>query len=94
MKSILISGVGSIGKRHIENFSKLFDCVDIVDINPDRIKEAANKYKIRNYYQNTSDALSSQKYDAIVIAAPPHVHKEIATAAIKTKTNLFIFSYS
>jgi len=90
MKSILVSGVGSIGKRHIENFSKLFDCVDIVDINSNRVKEAKSKYKVRNHFKKTSEALSSQKYDAVVVAAPPHVHKEIATEVIKKKTNLFI----
>ena len=90
MKSILVSGVGSIGKKHIENFSKLFDCVDIVDINSNRVKEAKSKYKVRNHFKKTSEALSSQKYDAVVVAAPPHVHKEIATEVIKKKTNLFI----
>ena len=90
MKSILVSGVGSIGKKHIENFSKLFDCVDIVDINSNRIKEVTSKYKVRNHFKKTSEALSSQKYDAVVVAAPPHVHKEIATEVIKKKTNLFI----
>ena len=88
MKSILVSGVGSIGKKHIENFSKLFDCVDIVDINSNRIKEVTSKYKVRNHFKKTSEALSSQKYDAVVVAAPPHVHKEIATEVIKKKNKL------
>ena len=90
MKSIVICGVGSIGKRHIENFGKLFDCIDIVDINPDRVKESIRKYKIRNHYQNVAKALSSKKYDAVVIAVPPHLHQEIAVEAIKNKSNLFI----
>ena len=90
MKSIIICGVGSIGKRHIENFGKLFDCIDIVDINPDRVKESISKYKIRNHYQNVAVALSAKKYDAVVIAVPPHLHQEIAVEAIKNKSNLFI----
>ena len=90
MKSILICGVGSIGKRHVDNFGKLFDTVDIVDTNPERVKETINKYKIRNHYNSIYEAFSSQKYDAVVIAAPPHVHKEIATEVIKNKSNLFI----
>jgi|TARA_Y100000294_G_scaffold111534_1_gene103416 predicted dehydrogenase len=89
-KSILICGAGSIGKRHTGNFSKLFAYVDIVDINPDRVKEATSKYKIRNHYLSVSEALSGQKYDAVVIATPPHVHKEIAIEVIKNKLNLFI----
>ena len=72
MKNILICGVGSIGKRHIENFSKLFDCIDIVDINPKRIKEAVAKYEIRNKYTNINKALVSNKYDAVIVTAPPN----------------------
>ena len=44
MKSILICGVGSIGRRHIENFSKFFDFIDIADI--DTKKNKANYKKI------------------------------------------------
>ena len=55
-----------------------------------RIKEVTSKYKVRNHFKKTSEALSSQKYDAVVVAAPPHVHKEIATEVIKKKTKLFI----
>ena len=90
MKSILICGVGSIGKRHIENFSKLFNTIDIVDIKPDRIKEVVSKYKIRNHYKDTTKAFLAHKYDAVIIATPPHVHKKIAIEVIKNKSNLFI----
>tara|TARA_Y100000590_G_scaffold470419_1_gene664749 strand:+ start:6771 stop:7763 length:993 start_codon:yes stop_codon:yes gene_type:complete len=90
MKSILICGVGSIGKRHIENFSKFFDNIDIVDTNPKRIKESLRRYKIRNFYSSAHKALSDQEYDAVVIATPPHTHQSIAKKVIEKKTNLFI----
>ena len=90
MKNILICGVGSIGKRHIENFSKLFGNIDIVDTNPKRIKESLRRYKIRNFYSSTHKALSDQKYDAVVIATPPHTHQSIAKKVIEKETNLFI----
>ena len=90
MKNIFICGVGSIGKRHIENFSKFFDNVDIADTNTRRINESLRKYKIRNSYSSAIKALSYQKYDAVVIATPPHTHYKIAKKAIEKKTNLFI----
>ena len=89
MKNILICGVGSIGKKHIENFSKLFNTIDIVDIKPDRIKEVVSKYKIRNHYKDTTKAFLAHKYDAVIIATPPHVHKKIAIEVIKNKSNYF-----
>ena len=60
MKSILICGVGSIGKRHVDNFGKLFDTVDIVDTNPERVKETINKYKIRNHFNSIYEGKNRQ----------------------------------
>ena len=46
MKKILIVGIGSIGRRHIENFSNFFDIIDIADIQEDRVLKAKKDFII------------------------------------------------
>tara|TARA_B100002019_G_scaffold293510_1_gene321756 strand:- start:1370 stop:2368 length:999 start_codon:yes stop_codon:yes gene_type:complete len=90
MSSILVVGVGSIGRRHIENFSKHFDNIDIAEINDERIFNAKKDYNIRNSFNNYINALENERYDAIAITTPPHIHLDIAQAAVKKDVNLFI----
>ena len=90
MKNILIVGLGSIGRRHTDNFSKYFDEIDIVDINPDRIEQARSEYNINNSFNNYSDALDNNSYDAVAITTPPHLHLPIAKLAAEKGANLFI----
>ena len=78
MKSLLIVGTGSIGRRHIENFSKYFERVNIVDTNPDRIEQAKSLFKIASSFTDYREALSSGVYDAVAITAPPHIHLPVA----------------
>ena len=90
MKNLLLVGTGSIGRRHISNFQNLFDNIDIVDISQDRIDEAKSQFKIRNTFLDYSLALNNEKYDAVAITAPPHVHLPIAKLAAEKNANLFI----
>lgn len=90
MNDILIVGTGSIGKRHIDNFTNHFDNIDIVDINKERLDDVRSQYNVRNAYTDFEKAFLENKYLATAITAPPHVHLPIATAAAKNKSNLFI----
>ena len=90
MKKILIVGLGSIGRRHTENFSKFFDSIDIVDINEDRIKQAESEYKINKSYSDYNNALEKNPYDAVAITTPPHMHLPIAKSASLSGAHLFI----
>ena len=90
MTKILIVGIGSIGRRHIENFSKYFDFIDIAEINDERIAQAKENYQINKSFNDYRDAINNEKYDAIAITTPPHIHLEIAEKAIKNNINLFI----
>lgn len=88
--SILVVGVGSIGKRHIDNFQKYFKNIDIADTREDRIEESNTKFKIRNSYKDYKKAIEENKYDAVIITTPPHLHLEIANNALDKNINLFI----
>ena len=90
MSSILIVGIGSIGRRHIENFSNHFKNIDIAEINNERIEQANKDFKINKSFNDYREALNSETYDAIAITTPPHIHLDIAKDALKKNINLFI----
>ena len=90
MSSILIVGIGSIGRRHIENFSNHFKNIDIAELNNERIEQANKDFKINKSFNDYREALNSQCYDAIAITTPPHIHLDIAKEALKKNINLFI----
>ena len=91
LNSILVVGVGSIGKRHISNFNKYFKKIDIADTRSDRLKDVSKLYKIRNSYKSYIDALKNHNdYSAVIICTPPHLHLDIAKEAVKKNINLFI----
>ena len=54
-KNILIVGLGSIGKRHLNNFSKYCKSIDVCDSRMDRLKEVketrqvSEKFSVREF---------------------------------------------
>ena len=90
MKNIIIIGTGSIGKRHIANFQNLFDNVDIVDINKERIAAVKEEFNIRDSFTDYKEAFKKNKYLATAITAPPHIHLPVAKLAAEQNSNLFI----
>lgn len=88
-KKLLVVGAGSIGKRQISNFSKYF-IIDLAEIRNDRIFEATNKHKINKVFKSYKTAFKSEKYDAVAITVPPHLHLPIAQLAVKNNCSLFI----
>ena len=90
MKTLLVVGVGSIGRRQIDNFNKYFDKVDIVDLRSDRIEEARSLFNIDQDFDSYMDAFNNRNYDAVAITVPPHLHLPVAEEAVNNGANLFI----
>ena len=59
-KKLLVVGIGSIGKRHIDNFKDYFNKIDIVDTRDDRILEAKNTFNINEAYSSYKEALDKK----------------------------------
>ncbi len=74
MNKILIVGLGSIGRRHTDNFSKYCKFIDIVDINPERINQAKKEYNINESFSSYEEALEKNIYDFVAITTPPNLH--------------------
>lgn len=89
LKKLLVIGAGSIGKRQISNFIKYFT-IDIAEVRKDRILECTKQFKINKVYKDYKLAFKLEKYDAAIIAVPPHLHLTIAKLAVKNNASLFI----
>jgi predicted dehydrogenase len=85
---ILIAGLGSIGKRHLQNLATLsvFDLTVFRTNHSTISQENLPEFKIET---DLKKALQ-QKPDAIVIANPTALHMEVALAAAKAGCHLFL----
>ncbi len=61
--------------------------IAISDMNIERLEKLANEYNVEGYV-DYKDMLSKEDLDALIIATPDHLHKDIVIAA--TKENLHI----
>lgn len=74
-KHILVIGAGSVGKRHLRNFTALGCAVSAMDPREDRLKEASSEVPLVKTYTDEKSAFAeSGLYDGVVIASPPKLH--------------------
>jgi len=90
MNTLCVVGAGSIGRRHIENFSELFDRIDIVEPNAERAAEVLKSHPVNSAFASFEEAIADTSYQAVAICAPPHVHLPIAELAARSGSHLFI----
>lgn len=74
--NILVVGLGSIGRRHAQNFSQLGCDVHGFDISSVRVNEAQLTVDNLTAWATLEDALEFERWDGIVIATPPAFHVE------------------
>ncbi|MBB6450886.1 putative dehydrogenase [Geomicrobium halophilum] len=83
-------GVGGIAQsRHLPNFSKLIDKVDIVgvcDTNQEVLHDVTDRYEIPYAFTDYQELLPL--VDAVVICTPNKFHKEIAITALKSDVHV------
>ncbi|MDP3920140.1 MAG: Gfo/Idh/MocA family oxidoreductase [Candidatus Omnitrophota bacterium] len=86
---VLVSGCGSIGKRHIANLQALgLSAITAVDPDKSACMEAERKLGVR-IAVSFEEALR-ERPDIVVVASPNHVHMEQALQAAKVGADLFI----
>ena len=90
--SILIVGVGSIGRRHFSIFKKYFYKIDLCDSNLNRCMFVKDNHKniVDKVGVNFVKMINEKKYDVVCITTPPHLHLKIAKLAVKRRINIFI----
>jgi predicted dehydrogenase len=85
----LVTGCGSIGRRHIKNLLSIGN-IEVIshDIFPDGRNKVKELFGIKTY-ENYDDALADSP-DAVIVATPTKEHIKPALKAAKTGCHLFI----
>jgi predicted dehydrogenase len=89
-RPVLIIGSGSIGERHLRCFQATTRCeLAVCDSNAALLRRVASKYGVPAHTM-LGDALSTGKFDALVICTPAHTHLAIARAGAQHGAALLI----
>ena len=91
MKALRIGviGAGHMGSHHVRNLSeeKRFDLVGIYDSNSKQARTVAEKYDV-TAFETADDLLKN--IEAVVIAVPSSLHKEVAMKAAEYNVHALI----
>ena len=84
-----VIGVGEMGQHHLRLYSQMdVDLVGAADTNEKRVKELAHQYRTGAFTDYRE--LLAQGLDAVTIAVPTRLHREVALEAIKHGVNLLV----
>ena len=85
-----VVGVGMMGMHHARIYNALDDVklVGVCDIDIERGKKVARKYNTK-YFSNYEDLLK-EELDALSIAVPTSLHREMAEAALERGLHLLV----
>lgn len=88
-----VIGLGGIAQLvHLPILTKL-DSVDVAavaEINKSRLNTIADKFNIKNAYQDYRDLLNEKDIHGIIIATPTNTHTQIALDCLGAKKNILI----
>jgi predicted dehydrogenase len=88
--SVLVIGLGSMGKRRIRNLQALgFTSIFGFDKRVDRTKEAIDLYKIK-CFTDFEDALNQSEAKAFIISLPPDIHHIYMKKAVELGIPFFV----
>lgn len=87
-----IVGTNFITDEFMEGAMLMKDCIEVTSVCSGKIENAkkfAEKYSIKNVYENHIEMLDSGEIDSIYIAVPNALHFNIAMAAIQRRISVF-----
>ena len=91
MLKAAIIGCGGISNCHMHGYLEMKDRVEVVaccDIDEPKAKEYAERYGIRNYYNNCYDMLKAEKLDLVSVTTWNSAHAECSIAALNAGCNV------
>lgn len=86
---IAVAGIGKMGQYHVNVISQISNAVltGIYDIDVEKCKEVAAKFSTKTF--RTFDELL-QNSDAVVVAAPTHLHYELSLKALEAGKHVLV----
>ena len=90
IKSALIVGAGSIGRRHISNLKKLgLSKLAACDPHPERLEYVAKEFQVE-CFPTIEAGLDEFQADAVLVCSPPAVHVAQAIQGLQAGAHVFI----
>src|SRR6202035_2236334 len=90
IKSVLVAGAGSIGRRHLSNLKKLgLTQLAACDPHPERLEYAAAEFQTKCFAELETGLKEFKPY-AVLICTPPVHHVAQALQALRTGAHVFI----
>ena len=87
-----VIGTGGIGLDHLISLTTCprATTVAIAESNPQRGKEASERFRIPRHYLDYRELLEQPDIDAVVISVPNHLHAAIAIDALRSRKHVLL----
>jgi predicted dehydrogenase len=87
-----IIGAGMIARQHLEHLRKTgrANVTWIAAINPENLENVRQEFKIARKTHDYRDMLKDPDVDMVLIATPPHLHKEMFIEAVKAGKHILL----
>lgn len=86
-------GLGGISQLIHLPVLKKFKDVEIsavAEINKSRLETVANKFNVKNRFQDYKEMLDTAELDAVIIATPTNSHKQVSIDCLKAGKHIFV----
>ncbi len=92
MIRIGVIGTGVMGAYHVRALSEMdgVKLIAISDINEEKVKKLAEKYRLEKYYTGHRQMLEEAELDGVIVAVPPAAHKRVALDCIEKGVNVLV----
>lgn len=89
--NVAVIGTGNMGRNHVRVFSELKSCnlIAFCDINSEVTKKISKEFNLKGYL-DYKEMLSVEKIDAVSIAVPTKIHKEITVYCLANNINTLV----
>lgn len=87
-----VIGTGAIGFDHLQSLlvSPRVATVALAESNPQRAREASDRFRIPRSYADYRELLEQPDIDAVTIALPNYLHAPVAIEALKARKHVFL----
>ncbi|MBM3526139.1 MAG: Gfo/Idh/MocA family oxidoreductase [Alphaproteobacteria bacterium] len=91
MRSILIVGLGSIGRRHARVFRAAgIEEISGADLRQDRLDQARNEVGPAELTRDYKELLARKRFDAVLVTLPTAYHTPVIRDAVAAGTHVFV----
>lgn len=92
MLKVAIVGCGKIADDHAEQIARIQDCqiVGVCDREPLMARQLAQRFPVKEHFQNLDDLLTDARPDVVHITTPPQSHFSIAKCCLEAGCHVYV----